>query len=213
MGSTPPYFSVYPLPAKVPTNAAILASQYLEWKVSVVDGNTPIEVRVESFAGSGGLGAIVAIRPVQGWPADRSLEVVATSIGGERRHPFKTSNTSHDLPPTCEWTGPSTIHPKSSTPEPASWPTNMPRPPRGQRTFSMPHVHSPTGYMVAAQLFISDRGRTWPMQIGLAVANADPSPSVTLAPPYGEDFSDEARLIGVKLLDVAGNVSTYGTTT
>jgi len=218
MGAMAPYFSVYPLPPKVPTNAAILVSQYMSWTVTVLDGESPIDVRVEPFAPLLEDGSTLAIRPAQGWPPDRSLEVVARLDDSfERRHPFVTSNASHDVAPSCDWTGPSTIHPKSPIPEPDTWPTNIPRPPRNQRTFSVPAVGSSAGYMVAARLWVTDRGKIWSVEVGLIAAAApseQPSPYVALTPAYGDDeFSDAAAVIGMKLTDLAGNVSSYGTTT
>jgi hypothetical protein len=90
MGSMAPYFSVYPLPAKVPTNAAILVSQYMSWTVTVLDGKTPIDVRIEQFGSSLGPGSTSAIRPEHGWPPGRSLEVIAVLSGTEHRHPKAT---------------------------------------------------------------------------------------------------------------------------
>lgn len=218
MGSTPAYFSVYPLPAKVPTNAAILASKYAvgpdaDWSVTVLDGKQAVEVRVQPFASAAGPGGTFAISPVHGWPPGRALEVVARLGGDERRHPFKTAKTDHRVPPHCDWTGPVTIHPKPSTPEPELWPTNMPRPPRNLRTFPVPSVHSLAGYMVAARLCVTDRGRTWAMEIAMPASTAPSEPSaVSLTPPYGDEFSDAAQVIGMELTDVAGNVARYGTT-
>lgn len=209
MGSTPPYFSVYPLPAKVPTNAAVLVSQYMSWTVTVLDGKTSIDVVVEPFGSSSGMGATLAIRPVHGWPPGRSLEVVAVMTGAEKRHPFETARSPHETPPTCAWTGPVTIHPKSPTPEPDTWPTNIPRPPANLRTFPLPQIESPAGYMVAARLWLTDRGKRQPHDVCLSSG----SPHVSLAPGYGQDaFSDEAQIIGIELTDVAGNVARYGTT-
>lgn len=218
MGSTPSYFSVYPLPARVPTNAAILASKYAvgmdpDWTVTVLDGKRALDIRVQPFAASAGPGATFAISPVHGWPPGRSLEVVARLAGDERRHPFKTSKSDHRVPPHCDWTGPVTIHPKSSMPDPELWPTNIPRPPRNLRTFPVPSVQSDAGYMVAARLHVSDRGTTSMHQIAMQ-ASAEPSAhsTVSLTPTYGEEFSDAAQVIGMELTDLAGNVARYGTT-
>lgn len=212
MGAPAPYFSVYPLPAKLPTNAAILASQHMSWEVTVVDGSTALEVVVEPFASA------LAIRPVGGWPTGRSLEVVARLHDEERRHPFETASMSHDLPPRCEWPGPSKIHPKSAAPQPDMWPTNMPRPPHNERTFSLPLVVSTPGYLVLARLTLTDRGRTWSTEVGVSpsssttIESGHPAPFVALTPGYEAEFSDDAQIIGVTLVDVAGNQSSYGTT-
>jgi hypothetical protein len=211
MGAMAPYFSVYPLPARVPTNAAIVASQHMNWEVTVLDGGAPVEVRMEQFA------TALAIRPVHGWPPNRALEIVATLGGQERRHPFETGPGPHVTSPVCEWTGPSTIHPKPPMPPSDSWPTNIPRPPKNQRTFTIPTVFSPIGYLVSALVRVIDRGRAWSMVTALpaateAPAPGQPSPYVALTPGYDDEFSDSAQIIGMTVTDLAGNVARYGTT-
>lgn len=212
MGAPAAYFSLYPTPAEVPTNAAVLGSQYLQWAVTVADGTQPIEVTVEWFGGA------LAIRPVHAWPANRKLAVTARLGDMVREHAFHTGSGAHTEPPRCEWPGPSAIHPKSGVPEPTSWPTNIPRPPRNQRSFSIPPVVSTAGYQVLAELYVSDRGRRWSVAVGLPSAASTviepgtPSPFVMLTPNTDQELSDAAQVIGMTVTDVAGNSARYGET-
>jgi hypothetical protein len=202
MGSMAPYFSVYPLPAQLPTNAAVLASQHLVWTVAVLDGDTELAVAVEPFASA------LAIRPARGWPPGGALVVVARLGDTEIRHPFVTAASPLDQPPRCDWSGPSTIDPKSPVPPPDSWPTNIPRPPRHQRTFALPRIDSAAGYLVAAQLHVIDR-EPWTTEVALHAGSSH----IALTPRGDAEFTDRARIIGLTLTDAAGNVARYGTTT
>jgi hypothetical protein len=98
------------------------------------------------------------------------------------------------------------------------WPTNMPRPPVNQRTFSLPPIVSTAGYLVRADLTVSDRGRTWKTVVSVGVSpsteleGGTPEPHVALVPGYTEAFTDSAKIIGMTLVDVAGNSASYGET-
>lgn len=211
MGAMAPYWNVLPVPdGGLPTNAALLATQHLSWAVAVKDGDEVVETTVEQLQQIGALtGQVVVIRPTAaaGWPARRELQIVATLAGSSQvSAAVRTGAGPERRPPRCDWRGPVAPAPRVPALAAAIWPTNVPRPPENQRSFSLGALESDAGYLVIARIRLQDRKQVATIEGALRTGA---SVDVPISPSWKE-ISDAARIVALELEDMAGNVARYG---
>lgn len=213
MGAMAPFFTLLPVPAGgVPTNAAVLATQHYGWTVRVLDEGREIPTLLEGMNQFGAGPGYVVIRPVETWPAGKTLELLATtqslSPATTVRHVFRTGSGAMIKAPTCAWKGPIAPGPRGPSMPPGMWPTNMPyRPHQNERSFAIPGVDSEGGYLVAARVWLEADGQTTVYEGAIAPASLA---EIKLPPVGADDFSDSARIVALELRDMAGNVTHYG---
>ena len=208
MGAMAPYFQVFPTqPGGIPTNAALVASQHMAWEVKVLDGGSEVGFERLHRPQFGNGAGYEVLKPLGQWPAGKTLRLKAKlgSSDYTLEHTIQVGAGPHLVAPVCAWTGPIAPDPRGPSIPEGAWPTNMPyRPSPHRRTFALPSIISALEYALEVMAIVDDRGKLYRVE-GLIPHGAPPSVETQIT-----DLADHARIVGLRITDMAGNHSAYG---